>query len=95
LNFHGRELLERVAPWSSISMCARPFSGSASMETFFLQMPLEPALVIQRFANRDAVKPSFKALPAENCEMPRKAFKKTSWVPSAASEVSPRGIPRG
>ncbi len=26
----------------------------------FLQMPFEPALVIQRFANRDAVKPSLQ-----------------------------------
>jgi len=46
-------------------MGASPSSTFVSIETFFCRVPLEPAPVIQRFANGDAIQPSLQrtALP--------------------------------
>jgi len=70
-----------------------PFFGLGIDGNVFLQMPLEPAPVVQRFANGDAVKPSFQGAAPAEISNATKGFQETSWVPSAASEVSP-SIPR-
>jgi len=51
-------------------------------------MALEPATVIKRFPNRDPIEPGFERTSLAKLFMPLKALRKTSWVPSAASEGS-------
>src|SRR5882672_11757453 len=74
LNFHGCELLERCG--------ATIFDFQVRVALFrlgidgnvFLQMPLEPALVVQRFTNRDAVKPSFQGTALAEIANAAKSF---------------------
>jgi len=77
LNFHGRELLERRGAMVFDFNVRAAFFRLGIDGNVFLQMPLEPALVIQRFANSRCGKAKFsKSCPGGNCECPRKAFKK-------------------
>src|SRR5882724_1339302 len=60
LNFHGRKLLKRSGATIFDFNVRAPFFRLGIDGNVFLQMPLEPALVVQRFANGDAVKPSLQ-----------------------------------
>src|SRR5260370_25764360 len=60
LNFQGRELVKRRGA-EILDFDARvTFFRFGVYGNVFLQVALEPALVIQRLANRDAVKPRFQ-----------------------------------
>ncbi len=60
LNFQRRELLEGRGAEILDFDAGLPFFRLGVDGNVFLQMALEPALVIQRFANGDAVKPCFQ-----------------------------------
>src|SRR2546422_3403170 len=66
LNFQGRKLLERRRAEILDLDVSLPFLRPGIDRNILLQMPLEPALVIQSFANRDAIEPRLqRASPAE------------------------------
>src|SRR5882724_920691 len=60
LDFQGRELLERRGAKIFDFDAGLPFLRFGIDRNILLQMPLKPALVIERFANSDAVEPSFQ-----------------------------------
>ena len=66
LNFQGRKLLERRRAEILDLDVSLPFLRPGIDRNILLQMPLEPALVIQSFANGDAIEPRLqRASPAE------------------------------
>src|SRR6266581_1030262 len=76
LNFLRRELLERSGGEildfdPGLTLFRLGIDGN-----IFLQMTLEPTLVIQRFANRDAVEPSFQRAALAETANAAKGFQK-------------------
>src|SRR5882762_4225668 len=60
LNFNGGKLLERCSAMIFDFHVRVPFFRLGIDGNVFLQMPLEPALVVQRFANGDAIEPGLQ-----------------------------------
>src|SRR5262249_49866349 len=74
LNFVCRELLKRRATKISNLNTHLPFRRLRIDRNVFLQMPLEPALLIQRFANSDTVEPRFQRATLTELANPPKSF---------------------
>src|SRR5256885_15987241 len=74
LNFLCRQLLERRGAKILDFDARMPFFRFRVDGNIFLQVALEPALVVQRFANRDAVEPRFQRAALAEIANPAKGF---------------------
>ena len=74
LSFQGRELLERRGAEILDFDARMTFFRFGVDGDIFLQVALEPALVIQRFANRDAVEPRFQRAALAEIANPAEGF---------------------